>query len=148
MNFQTIPPPLAGGTGGLLGPGLCMKPDRAAQSIPARLWILGHTHYNASFVLIRLRDGSQRRPKTHWWQFGLYAALRIFLPILFPTIPRWHGDFRVFRMSPMHRLGIVPQSLPGEPFRETAFQRPLRTGMTLSICREVAGWRMTPAPRV
>ena len=59
-------------------------------------------------VLIRLRDGSQRRPKTHWQQFGLHAALRIFMPILFPIIQRGHGDFRVFRIRPMHRLGIVP----------------------------------------
>lgn len=124
-----------------------MKPDKAAQSIPARLWIHGRPHYNASFVLIRLRAGSRRRPKTHRQQLELHAALRIFLPILFPTIPRWHGDFRVFRMSPMHRLGIVPQRLLCEPFRETAFQRPLRTGMALSVCREVAGWRRSPAPR-
>jgi hypothetical protein len=39
VNFPKPSPPLAGGTGGLHGPGLCMKPDRAVKSVPARLWI-------------------------------------------------------------------------------------------------------------
>jgi hypothetical protein len=62
---------------------------------------VGDMGVDGRFALIRLRDGSQRRPKTHWQQFGLHAALRIFLPILFPIIQRRHGDFRVFRIRPM-----------------------------------------------
>jgi hypothetical protein len=46
--------------------------------------------------------------------------------ILFPIRQRRHGDFRVFRVGMMHRLGVVPQRLLREPFREAAFQRPLR----------------------
>ena len=67
-----------------------------------------------------MRDGSQRRPKTHWQQFVLHAALRIFLPILFPIRQGRHGDFRVFRIRPMHCLGVVAQRLLREPLREPA----------------------------
>ena len=54
----------------------------------------------------------------------------ISLRILFPISQRRHGDFRVFRISPMHRLGVVAQRLLREPLRET-------------ICR---AWRTTFAP--
>jgi hypothetical protein len=70
-------------------------------------------------ALIRLRDGSQWRPEIHRQQLWLHAALRIFLPILFPIIQRRHGNFRVFGIRPMHRLGIVPQRLLREPLRVT-----------------------------
>ena len=39
---------------------------------------------------------------------------------LFPVIQRWHGDFRVFCVGVMHRLGIVPQRLLREPLRVPA----------------------------
>jgi hypothetical protein len=86
-------------------------------------------------MLIRLRDVSQRRLEIHQQQFGLHAALRIFLPILFPIRQRRHGNFRVFRIRPMHRLGVVSQRLLREPFRETAFQRPLRPRIPVAIQR-------------
>jgi hypothetical protein len=69
----------------------------ALGGIPNKVQV-GDMGVDGRFALIRLRDGSQRRPKTHWQQFGLHAALRIFLPILFPVRQRRHGDFRVFRI--------------------------------------------------
>ena len=106
----------------------------ALGGIPNKVQV-GDMGVDGRFALIRLRDGSQRRPKTHWQQFGLHAALRIFLPILFPISQRRHGDFRVFRISPMHRLGVVAQRLLREPLRETAFQRPLRPRIPIAVQR-------------
>ena len=74
-------------------------------------------------------------PEIQRQQFGLRATLRIFLPIFFPIRQRGHGDFRVFRIRPMHRLGIVPQRLLREPFGETTFQRPLRPRIPIAMQR-------------
>jgi hypothetical protein len=46
---------------------------------------------------ISLRACRGRRPKIHRQQLRLHAALRIFLPFLFPIIQRRHGDFGMFR---------------------------------------------------
>src|SRR5208283_52720 len=43
-----------------------------------------HTTTGSPLALIRLRDGSQRRPVIHWQQLCLPAALRVLLPILLP----------------------------------------------------------------
>jgi hypothetical protein len=37
--------------------------------------------------------------------------------VIFPIRQRRHGDLRVFRIRPMHRLGVVPQRLLREPLR-------------------------------
>ncbi|HAO79588.1 MAG TPA: hypothetical protein DCQ92_11555 [Verrucomicrobia subdivision 3 bacterium] len=68
----------------------------ALGGIPNKVQV-GDMGVDGRFALIRLRDGSQRRPKTYWQQFGLPAALRIFLPLLFPISQRRHGDFGMFR---------------------------------------------------
>jgi len=81
--------------------------------------------YQAQIPLSRLYAGSQRRSEVPRQQLRLRAPLRIFPPILLPIIQRWHGDFRVLRMGPMHGLGIMPQRLLRKPFRKTAFPRHL-----------------------
>jgi hypothetical protein len=75
---------------------------------------------------IGLGGWQHRQPKIHRQKIWVRAASRIFLPILFPIGQRWHRDFCVFRIRPMHRLGSVAQRLLREPLQETAFQRPLR----------------------
>ena len=81
-----------------------MDPGRCPYGLRRGLVSIGQT-------LIRLRNGSQRRPEINRQQLELHAALRILLPILFPIIQRRHGDFGVFRAGMMYRLGIVPQRL-------------------------------------
>ena len=64
----------------------------------SRDWIGGEPGSEArrhGGVLIRLCDGSQRRPEIHRQQLWPHVALRILLPILFPIIQRRHGDFHL-----------------------------------------------------
>ena len=91
--------------------------SRAEKSIPRAIPIKWRRS-DWLFLSIRLCGWHHRQPKIHRQQFGLHAALRILLPILFPTRQRRHGDFRVFRIRPMHRLGIVAQRLLCEPLRK------------------------------
>ena len=85
--------------------------------------------------LIRLRDCRERCPKIHPQQFGLPVALQIFRPILFPISERRHGDFGMFGVCPVHRLGVVAKRLLREPFWETAFKRPLRPRIPILMQR-------------
>jgi hypothetical protein len=70
-------------------------------------------------MLIRLRDGSQRRPEIHRQQ-TLVARCVADSPAVTGQLKsgQWrHGYFRMFRAGMMQRLGIVPQRLLGEPLR-------------------------------
>jgi hypothetical protein len=75
--------------------------------------------------------------------------LRIFLPVLFPIRQRRHGDFRVFRIRPMHRLGVVPQRLLREPLLQLPFQpraiRPVGNLRETLLSKNLA--RSVPRPR-
>ena len=104
-----------------------------------------HASFPFRAGLIRLCNRNRRRLEIHRHQLWLHTALRIFLPILFPIIQRRHGDFGVFRVRMMHRLGIVPQRLLREPLRVAALQSPFRPGITIRVERHTRYTQTTAA---
>jgi hypothetical protein len=85
-------------------------------------------------ALIRLQN-NLRVPEIHRQQFWLRVALRVFVPFFFPIIQRGHGDFGVFRVSMMHRFGIVTQRLLCEPLWIPALQSPFRPCIPIRMQR-------------
>ncbi len=119
--------------------------------------------------LIRLRQRHGLRPRIHRHQLrhcgswsvvrGLAAHFYFLLstlcffhaprsalcalnrPLLLPIIERRHGDFGVFRVGMMHRLGIVPQRLLREPLRVAALQSPFRPRIAIRVQRHARNFQ-------